>query len=159
MDAIILTPTIISNEEKQLIDDFNGLKIAINKAPYKADYRLLIDLYYLDEILKEFPEPIISRSITPMKLMDKPRVTFMPLFIWHGSITSAIHLAILKYAKDILLIGDNSVHSDNFKNGVKDGVNYLRKYNPVNIYKYTKEGNFNLPYMSIREFINDNRNY
>lgn len=73
------------------------------------------------------------------------------LYFMGGTITTAIDYAIKLGCKDILLIADNTVHSKDFQDCVNIGIIELAKH--CNLYKWTEDGNFPIPYKNIKDFI------
>lgn len=73
------------------------------------------------------------------------------LYFMGGTITTAIDYAIKLGCKDILLIADNTVHSKDFQDCVNIGIIELAKH--CNLYKWTEDGNFSIPYKNIKDFI------
>ena len=150
MKALILTNYEVTQKERYLIECSSVLKIAVNWAWYLADYRVAQDQYYEDEILSQFSEQLIQYSPFPIQSRKKRITIDHTLWFSYGSITTAISLAIQKGCEDILLVADNTIHQDKFKQGIKDAVNVLKS--KANIYQCSN-GNFELPTISIQEFL------
>lgn len=148
MKALILTYAPVTAKEKDLINNSNILKIAINSAPYKSDYRVVNDVESIPYLLINFEEQIIVRAIDPT-VSDNTRVIYNHnLYMYGGTITAGIDFAIKQGAKDILLIADNTVYTKKHQDNINKGIEHFR----ADIYQYSK-GNFNLPVKKIKDFI------
>ena len=148
MKAIILTYAPVTDREKSLINKSNLLKIAVNHAPYKADYRVIRDCFY--DSYKNYSDKLIFLDGYIIKQTDTPNDN-NGLYFMGGSITTAIDFTIQQGATDIILIANNTVNGEDFQQCINKGIIELKKY--ANLYKYTEDGNFDLPFKSIKEFM------
>ena len=149
MKAIILT--YADFKEKELIRDTNIFKIALNQhaEELKPDIRIITD-YNLGEKCIKFPQKIIS-------LRDHFRFTtnraIYPDLEFKGStILAAIDWLIQQKYREILIIGDNTVNTKEFQDKVNEEIEKIK--HKANIYQFSS-GNFNLPVMSIKEFLGE----
>ena len=148
MKAIILTQAPIKECEQNLLRNTNIFKLALNHhaEEFSPDVRIISD-YILPNICRKFPHKVVSvrdrfRYITS-------RVEYFNVEFKGATIISAIEYLIFKKYDEILIIGDNTVHGEEFIALVKREVDKLK--DKAKIYQYTT-GNFNLPVMSITEF-------
>jgi hypothetical protein len=150
MKALILTNAPTTEKEKEKINNTDILKIAVNVARYKADYRVFRDYWLINP--NDFSEPVILLNDEDYFKADFPNTTNKnELYFNTGTLTTAIDFAIKQGATDILLIADNTLYGEDFQNGINRGIEDLKKH--VSIYKYTKQGNFNIQYKSVDKFI------
>jgi hypothetical protein len=135
--GIILTNINISDEEKQLINNSKFFKVCVNWADYKCDYRLVKDRSGLRHIKKKYPCDYIYHIGVDLDV-----------YFNIGTIVSAVHFT-KRYVNDIIIVGDNTVHKKSFQDGIKQELKAF-----TNLYQFSK-GNFDLPVMDLREFLND----
>lgn len=147
MKAIVLTYAPITEEEKELLKGTDIYKIACNNycADLKPDIRLTAD-DIVDKCLAADNCEVVSLNFD----LGKDRVInacYLPKR--HSSLLSCIDYLSLKGFNQILLVASNppsATEKINF-----EGVNILNEY--LYLYKYTENGNFNIPYKSIKDFI------
>ena len=151
MKAIILTWAHLSDFEKDLIKQTDIFKIALNHHGKELlpDIRIITD-YVLENIMKNCPEKIISVRDSLRYYSD--RVEYCNVVFKGSTIVAAIEYLIGKKYSEILIIGDNSVHSEVFRNEIKAEIDKLIQ--KVKIYQYS-DGNFNLPVKTVRDFITE----
>lgn len=169
MKAFVLTRcNTISEEDIQLIQSSDIFKICVNNAEYNCNYRLFHDYSHYANFVKYFPEPLIT-SYHALQCVEKTAIqktnrfvmfyntsdivnskNSNELFFSTGSIIPSIDYCIKQGYKDIILVADNNVYSDNFKTKINEAISKLTKHS--NIYQFSN-GNFNLPVKSIKEFI------
>ena len=118
MKAIILTQAPITKEEKVILKETNIFKIAINQhaEELNPDIRIISD-YVLNDICTKFPQKVLS--VRDKFRYNSCRVEYFDTEFKGATIVSAIEYLISKKYDKILIIGDNSVHSEEFKNLVK----------------------------------------
>lgn len=149
MKAIILTYAPVQDFERELLINTNIFKLALNghAKDLKPDARIITD-YVLPHIIANFSESIISvreklRYIT--QRVEYPEIEFKG-----STIIAGVDYLISKNYKEILVVGNNKVNSDEFQNEVNRQMDKLASN--ANIYQYSN-GNFNLRVKSIKEFI------
>lgn len=171
MKSLILTRVETTAEVKTLVNKSNILKIAVNRAEYKAHIRVFHDAHHWQSYL-DYPEFLVTRvlnSVTdcvmteevPKELhnrfcfyADSERFQINKLLMIGCSLTPAIDLAIKLGSKEILLIADGDVGTSGFVPEIfipemNRAFKKLRKH--ANIYMFQK-GFYDLPVMNIREF-------
>ena len=146
--AIVLTYAPVTKEEKKLLQNADVFKIATNfsAAELKPNIRLTAD-NIVDKCLECDTCPVLSINYD----LDKERVInacTMPAR--HSSLISCIDYLLFAGYKYILLVASNPEGTATFKTNY-NGVNELKDY--VYLFKYTQDGNFNIPYKSIKDFI------
>ena len=169
MKAFVLTRcNTISEDDIQLIQSSDIFKICVNNAEYNCNYRLFHDYSHYENFVKYFPEPLIT-SYHALQCVERTAIqktgrfvlyyntTDIPntkdkneLYFATGSIVPSVDYCIKQDADEILLVADNTVYSENFRNGINKAIEKLSKYS--NIYQFSN-GKFNLPIKSIKEFI------
>ena len=147
--AIVLTYAPTTEEEKQLLKDTNIFKIATNFSvpDLKPNIRLTAD-DIIDKCLNCDTCPVLSLNYD----LDKKGVInahYLPQR--HTSLVSCIDYLLLNGFTHILLIATNP-DSETCKMNY-EGVNQLKNY--IYLYKYTKNGNFDIPHKTVKEFIMD----
>lgn len=145
MKCLILTNYEVTDEECSYIRDTDVYKIALNQhgQQYKPDVRFISD-YVAEYICQHFPEPILSVR-DRWNLSD--RVKPIDIEFKGATIIAAIDYAKLKGYDNILLVADNTVHSKEFQQLVKDNI-----VDDGTVYQCSN-GNFNLPVKSIKKWI------
>ena len=149
MKAIILTYAPVSDFECELLINTKIFKLALNGHAKELcpDKRIITD-YVLPKILNTCPEKIMS--VREKLRCYSPQVEY-PVIEFKGStIVAAIDYLISKNYKQILIVGNNKVNSNEFQTDVNRQIDKLVKR--ANIYQYSN-GNFNLKVKSIKEFI------
>lgn len=150
MKAIILTYAPVKEEEKKLLRRTKVFKIAINQhgGEYKPTVRIISD-YVLASMCKRFPENIIS--IRDRFRYESKRVEYINDIEFKGAtIICAVEYLKNNGYKRILIVGDNRVNNKDFQKNVRKQIDKIK--DGLFLYQYTK-GNFNLPVMSITEFL------
>lgn len=147
MKAIILTYAGVNKEEKELLKNTDIFKIACNNycAELKPNIRLCAD-DIVDKCLECDICPVVSLNYD----LEKPRVINackMPKR--HSSLLSCIDYLILNGYETILLVASNPESATCKIN--YEGINNLKGY--IQLYKYSENGNFDIPYKSIKDFI------
>jgi hypothetical protein len=162
MKALILTRCPVSDDDRAFVNQSNVLKIAVNRADFKADYRLFADWFHWQDYLK-YPEKLITRNKSEITNKDKflfyefsgIKTDKEDLYFAHTSLIPAIDFAakILK-ATEILLVADNKIKDDyGFTEAAETGINESLKLFNANLYQFSN-GNFNLKTKTIKDFIN-----
>lgn len=150
MKAIILTYAPVNEQEKKLLRKTKVFKIAINQhgGEYKPTVRIISD-YVLANICRNFPEKVIS--IRDRFRFLTSRVEYPEGIEFKGAtIVCAVEYLKNNGYKRVLIVGDNKVNTKEFQKNVKARINEIK--DGMFLYQYTK-GNFNLPVMSITEFL------
>ena len=137
MKALVLTDIEISQSDRELINNVKLFKVCVNWARYASDVRLVKDRKALKWLKINFPRDKILHIGVDTDIYFK-----------YGTIVSAVHYA-KQFAGEVLIIGDNTKHSDKFQNQIKEELS-----NMENVYQF-RNGNFNLPAKSLRGFLND----
>lgn len=154
--AIILSQIPLNNHNINLLKMTNILKIALNHhAEYlKPCLRICTDYSIATILLNKFKQNVVTiRDYSPDK-----RIIYKPEIIFKGStIVAAIEFLILSGYKEILLVADNTIHDEWFKNRVNKEIDKINKQNKnIKIYQFSN-GNFNLDIKSVEDFTNDER--
>jgi hypothetical protein len=151
MKAIILTYVPISDSEKDLIRKTKIFKIALNHhaKELQPNVRIITD-YVLEKMLRNFPEKIIS--IRDSLRYYSERVEYCNINFKGSTIVAAIEYLIGKKYNEILIAGDNSVHSEEFQRQIKDEIDKLTE--KAEIYLFSN-GNFNLPVKAVSDFLKE----
>ena len=147
MKAIILTYAPITKEEKRLLTDTKIFKIATNfsSTDLKVNVRLTAD-----NIVQKCLDCDTCKVISLNYDLEADRViNACHLPKRHSSLLSCIDYLYLQGYTNVLLVASNpdSPTSKINYEGVKDYKGCL------NLYKYTKEGNLDIPYMNIKDFL------
>lgn len=154
MKAIILTFAPVSEEEKNILRNTNIVKVAINQhaEELKPTYRICSDYGIIGNLLENYSQNVI----TVREWVNHERLIYAGNISFKGSTMVACIEYLVKDYDDILIIGDNTVHSESFKNRINQEIETITKNNPeVKIYQY-RQGNFNLPVESVKEFTERN---
>lgn len=140
LKAIILTHAPINERQKDLLLSTDILKIALNHHcnELKPDLRFCSD-YVADKLIKKYKQPVYSTRDNNAINVGMP---------YNGSSLIDCTLWLLFYDYEVLLIADNTVNTPDFQIMVKNKLKNLK-----NVYKYSKKGNFELPYKSIKDFL------
>jgi len=149
--AIILTYAPVTKEEAKLLKETTFLKLALNHhaEELKPQIRICSD-YNLPYICKNFTQPVIS--VRDYFRYVNPRVIYNNLEFKGATIISAVEWLISKQYNDILIIGDNSVNTEEFQNNVNKHTTPLMEYARIWQYRF---GNFQLPVKSISKFLGE----
>jgi hypothetical protein len=149
MKAIILTYAPIEKTEQEIIKNTNIFKLALNHhaEEYHPNKRIITD-YILPSVCRKFPDDIII-SVRDKFRSPSKRVEYFNTEFKGATIISAIEYLISKGFDKILIIGDNKVNSNSFRDTVNNWID--NKTDKSKIYQYTN-GNFHLPITSIKEF-------
>ena len=148
MKAIILTYAGVTKEEARLLKDTDVYKIACNNycAEFKPNIRICAD-DIVNRCLEADSCPVVSINYD----LEKEGVIngcYLPNR--HSSLLNAIDYLYLKGYTHVLLIATNpegtATHKINF-----NGVNNMKDC--LYLYKYTKDGCFDIPYKSVKEFL------
>ena len=146
--AIVLTYADLKKSDAELIQKTDVYKIACNTycAELKPDIRLCSD-NIVDKCLECDDIPVISTNYD----LNKDRVingNYLPKR--HTTLVSCVDYLMLKGYTHILLIATNPTDTATYKLN-KRYINELKQ--SLYIYKYTKEGTFDIPVMTIKEFL------
>lgn len=148
MKAIILTYAKLTKEEAKLLRDTDVYKIACNNycAELKPDIRLCAD-NIVDKCLECDSCPVISCNYD----FNKERVingSYLPNK--HSSLLYCIDYLYLKGYTEVLLVATNPPSTNTYKINL-NGVDFMKDC--INLYQYSKEGTFNVPVKTVKEFL------
>jgi len=161
MKAIVLTYAELNKEEEKLLKETDVFKIACNAhcPELKPNIRLCAD-NIVDKCLACDTCDVLSVDYDASVETDRViRVATLPRL--HSSLLYCTEWLILKGYDNILLVANNLFATGNtikksFQELNKQGINELKKC--AYIYKYSKEGVFDMPTVSIEEFLNMEEN-
>ena len=155
MKAIVLTYSPVKDSDKVLLQNTKIFKVAINQhgEEYNPDVRVAGD-WNLGYLCRNFKQPIVSlrdhfRYISPREI--RHNIEFKG-----ATIVGAIEWLIDIGYDNILLVADNTVNSEDFKDIVLYHTTRLRYWSGAQIYQY-RNGNFMLPVKSIKDFIGEGK--
>ena len=148
MKAIVLTYAGVKKEDAKLLKNTNVFKIATNfsAAELKPDLRLCAD-----NIVNKCLECDTCNVVSINYDLDKDRVIngcTMPKR--HSTLLHCIDWLYFQGYTNVLLIATNPKGTETFKLNY-DGVNNMKEC--LNLYKYNDEGNFDIPTMTVKEFL------
>lgn len=146
--AIVLTYADVNKEEKKLLQNTDIFKIATNfsAVELKPNLRLCAD-NIVDKCLECDTCGVVSINYD----LDKDRVIngcTMPKR--HSSLLHCIDYLYFQGYTDVLLVATNPTGTETYKRNF-EGINLMKEC--LNLYKYKDEGNFEIPTISIKEFI------
>ena len=147
MKAIVLTYAPVTKTEAKLLKETNIFKIATNfsAVELKPDLRLTAD-----DIVQKCLNCDSCEVVSLNYDLEADRViNACTLPKRHSSLLSCIDYLYIKGYTNVLLVASNPDSATCKIN--YEGVNNIKDC--LNLYKYTKEGNFDIPYMSIKEFL------
>lgn len=153
MKAIILTDIELSKKDKKFLQETDIFKMALNQhaEELKPDCRIITDYQNFEAIYKNFPEPLVSVRYYPREnylRLIKGNVDFRG-----STIVAGCEWLYKNNYKDILIIGDNTVHGKEHQETVKKGIKQiLELYPDIKIHQF-KNGNFDLEQKGIENFI------
>lgn len=154
MKAIILTFAPVSESDTELLINTKILKLAINghAEKLKPDLRICTDYGIVGDLLQKFTQKIITtRDYAPNERL----IYAGQLFFKGSTMVSAVEYLIKTGNKKILIVGDNTVHQEFFKERINNEINLILKENPeIEIFQYIN-GNFRLPVKSVEQFIKE----
>ena len=148
MKAIVLTYAKLTKEETELLRNTDIYKIACNNycAELKPNIRLCAD-NIVDRCLECDTCPVITCNYD---LEREGVINGCYLPNRHSSLLYCIDWLYLQGYSDVLLIASNpegtATHKINY-----DGVNDMKDC--LRLYKFTKEGCFDIPYITVKEFL------
>ncbi len=148
MKAIILTYAPISEQERSILQETKIYKLALNQhsRELRPNARIVSD-YVLEKIYNNYPEKIISVRDTLRQKSN--RVEYFDGEFKGATILAAIDYLVYKKYDEILLVGNNTVNNEQFKNDVKQEIDKIK--HKAKIFQYSN-GNFNLAVKTISEF-------
>lgn len=151
MKAIVLTHATVNEEETELLKNTDVFKIACNNycAELKPNIRLCAD-NIVDKCLECDTCPVISCNYD---LEREGVINGCYLPNKHSSLLYCIDWLYLQGYTEVLLVATNPVGTNTYKINL-DGVNFMKDC--LYLYKYSKEGCFDIPQMSIKEFLEMN---
>lgn len=156
MKAIVLTPAPIEPEDVQPLLDTKIHKYAINGHAewLKPDYRICSDYGVIGYLLEYFTQTII----TTREYAKNSRLIYAGEIPFRGStMTACLDYLVSKGYKQILIIGNNTVHEQFFQDRINSEIKRILEDNSdVKIFQYSK-GNFNLPVMSVQQFVKERK--
>lgn len=148
MKAIVLTYAPVNKEEKELLKNTNVFKIATNFSAneLKPNIRLTAD-----NIVQKCLDCDTCDVVSCNYDLERKRVIngcYLP--VRHSSLLSCIDYLYLKGYSNVLLVASNPPDTPTAKINY-EGINSIKDC--LYLYKYTNEGNFDIPFMSIKEFL------
>jgi hypothetical protein len=148
--AIVLTYAPVTKTEAKLLRETNIYKIATNfsAAELKPNIRFTAD-DIVDKCLECDTCPVISQNYD----VNKDRVIngrYLPNR--NTSLVSCVDYLMLKGFTHILLVASNPDSATCKMN--YEGINQLKRH--LYLYKYTSEGNFDIPHLTVKDFIMEN---
>lgn len=150
MKAVILTYAQVDEEEKIILRNTNIYKLALNQhAEELYPHARIITDYILSKIYKNFSQKIISVREKSRTYSD--RIEYFDAEFKGSTIVAAIDYLISKKYGEILIVGNNKVNHNQFRDWVNAEIDKIK--DKAYIYQYS-DGNFNLPIKTIREFCN-----
>ena len=141
--AIILTNVKVTEQQKQLIQNTKTFKVALNHHAQDLNptVRYTSD-YIVTKLKKRYGHDIkvySNRDSKGIKVnIPTSGYSIVDCVLWLQS----------KGKNDILLVADNTVHSKQAQDTIKQLLKDVQ-----NVYKFTKDGNFDLPYKDIAEYV------
>jgi len=147
MRAIVLTYAPVTKEEAKLLKNTDVFKIATNfsAVDLKPNLRLTAD-DIVDKCLDCDTCPVVSLNYD----LEKDRViNACRLPARHSSLLSCIDYLYLNGYTQVLLVASNPDSATCKIN--YEGINSIKDY--LYLYKYSKDGNMDIPYISIKEFL------
>ena len=145
--AIILTYAPVTKEEKELLKNTKVFKIATNfsAVDLNPDIRLTAD-NIVDKCLDCDNIPVVSLNYD----LERERViNACKLPKRHSSLLSCIDYLYIQGFNQVLLVASNPDSATCKIN--YEGINNIKDC--LYLYKYTKDGNMDIPYKSIKEFL------
>lgn len=149
--AIILSNVETTEEEFKLLRDTDVYKLALNyhASKYNPDARIFTDYVDLINVHQTFPNDAIytvrCKPLRPIKNVETVDIEFKG-----STIIAAIDFLIKCNTENILLVADNTVHSQNFRDEINKNILSLKTN--MHIYQF-KVGNFPLPTVNVRDFL------
>lgn len=154
--AIVLTYAPISKEEEKLLKNTDIFKIACNwhAENLKPNKRLIVDKKIIDKVKAVGKQNIVTLN----EYYDDERLEdYRHLPRRNSTLPSCVDYLVEHDFTDVLLVANNLVTngqeiSINFQNNNRKLINQLT--NVIDIYKYSENGVFDVPHLSIKEFLN-----
>lgn len=148
MKAIILTYASVQDYECEILKQTKIYKLALNQhaKEFMPNARIITD-YVLSDICKNTSEKIIS--IRDRFRFYSPRVEYSNIEFKGSTMIAGVEYLISKNYDEILIVGNNTVHSQSFRNSIKNEMDKLTVR--ASIYQYSN-GYFTLPVKTIKEF-------
>lgn len=147
MKAIILTYAPVNKTEAKLLKETNIFKIATNFSAVELKPNLRLTA---DDIVQKCLDCDDCDVVSINYDLERDRViNGCTLPKRHSSLLSCIDYLYLKGYTSVLLIASNP-DSPTCKINY-EGVNNIKDC--LNLYKYSKNGNFDIPYMNVKEFL------
>ena len=149
MKAIILTYAPVKEFEREILKHTKIFKLALNQhaADLNPNARIITD-YVLEKICKSCSEKIIS--VREKLRYYSPRIEYPEIEFKGSTIISGLDYLISQNYDEILIVGDNKVHSETFRKQVNNEIGKLSAQ--IQIYQYS-DGKFNLKIKTIKEFL------
>lgn len=149
--AMVLTYAPVSKDEAKLIKETTVLKLAINQHAEELNPQIRIcSDWNLPYICHNFNQPIIS--VRDYFRYINPRLIPNNLEFKGATIIAAVEWLISKHYNDILIIGDNTVNTEEFQDNVNKHITPLMEYAAIWQYRF---GKFQLPVKSISKFLGE----
>lgn len=139
--AIILTNVQLTQEQIYKLQNTQILKVALNHHAQNLQphIRYTSD-YIVTKLKKRYPNTKVYSN------RDSKGINTHTPFSGYSIVDCTNWLKRKGYT--VLLVADNTVHSQK----AQDTIKQLLKKTP-NVYKFTADGNFDLPYKDIKEYV------
>lgn len=153
--GIVLTYAEVSKEEEKLLKNTDIFKIACNwhSEHLKPHKRLIADKGIIDKVKEVGNQNIV----TLIEYYQDDRLEdYRHLPMRNSTLPSCVDYLVENGFTDVLLIANNKVTNNKeislaFQNNNRNAINQLSKV--IDIYKYDIEGVFDIPYLSIKDFL------
>jgi len=158
--AIVLTYPNLNKKEEKLLKNTDVFKIACNwhAESLKPNQRLIADNGIIDNVKKAGNQQIA----TLLEYYEDDRLEdYRHLPKRNSTLLSCVDYLLFHNYTDVLLIADNTQANNqeidvNFQNFIRKTIN--QQSNFINIYKYSEKGFFDIPHVSIEDFLKMNNN-
>lgn len=149
--AVVLSDVSVSQVEFLELRDTDVYKLALNHhaSEYKPNARIFSDYFDLAELHLRFPNDIIyTVRCKPRNPIDNVEV--VDIEFKGSTIIAAIELLIKRGTENILLVADNTVHAQSFRDEIYNNI--LKLPTNTKIYQF-RTGYFPLPVLGVRDFL------
>lgn len=149
--AVVLSDVSVTQDEFLELRDTDVYKLALNHhaSEYKPNARIFSDYFDLAKLHLRFPNDIIytvrCKPLRPVKNIVVADVEFKG-----STMIAAIEFLIQQGAEKILLVADNTVHSQHFRDEIYNNI--LKLPTNTRIYQF-RTGYFPLPVLGVRDFL------
>lgn len=148
-EAALYHPT-----DDTLIVSMNGHRNHLSDCIVHSDYNLRKMIRHFKEEAKTpwKKQPVLTfrdyRKDYPDYVLDCTQYDFTG-----STIVTTLLFFVTNDIHNILLYVPNNVHGDNFINDIRTRINIIKECHPnCNIYKISKDGNFDLDVISVKDF-------